>query len=233
MKLKNLIACFFLGFIMVSCIQDEAPNAEADIETCTVPGDVLNRDPIIGNDQITLPLKKGANISKLAPEFTLTPGATINPESGVVRDFSTPQKYVVTSEDGKWKKEYEVTALFSGIPENRAVTSYSFFHFPSSEVTTYFCGVEKSRTTPLSGLMVAPGVSVNSGASLLIFAPFFSGKVIWSFPIIGSRLSTSPGTVQVSMSASALGASSCMQETIIKPRKKQAIRFFNFIRFCF
>lgn len=58
MKLKNLIACFFLGFIMVSCIQDEAPNAEADIETCTVPGDVLNRDPIIGNDQITLPLKK-------------------------------------------------------------------------------------------------------------------------------------------------------------------------------
>ena len=43
---------------MVSCIQDEAPNAEADIETCTVPGDVLNRDPIIGNDQITLPLKK-------------------------------------------------------------------------------------------------------------------------------------------------------------------------------
>ena len=31
MKLKNLIACFFLGFIMVSCIQDEAPNAEADI----------------------------------------------------------------------------------------------------------------------------------------------------------------------------------------------------------
>ena len=121
MKLKNLIACFFLGFIMVSCIQDEAPNAEADIETCTVPGDVLNRDPIIGNDQITLPLKKGANISKLAPEFTLTPGATINPESGVVRDFSTPQKYVVTSEDGKWKKEYEVTALFSGIP-----TSYHF-----------------------------------------------------------------------------------------------------------
>lgn len=83
MKLKNLIACFFLGFIMVSCIQDEAPNAEADIETCTVPGDVLNRDPIIGNDQITLPLKKGANISKLAPEFTLTPGATINPESGL------------------------------------------------------------------------------------------------------------------------------------------------------
>lgn len=58
MKLKNLIACFFLGFIMVSCIQDEAPNAEADIETCTVPGDVLNRDPIIGNDQITLATKK-------------------------------------------------------------------------------------------------------------------------------------------------------------------------------
>lgn len=122
MKLKNLIACFFLGFIATSCIKDEAPNAEADIETCTVPGDVLNRDPIIGNEQITLPLKKGTDITKLAPEFTLTEGATIYPVSGTTRDFTTDTiTYTVTSQDGKWKKKYKVSALFSGLP-----TSYHF-----------------------------------------------------------------------------------------------------------
>lgn len=74
MKLKNLIACFFLGFIMVSCIQDEAPNAEVDIIACTVPGDVLNRDPIIENKKVTLIVKTGTDITALAPKFTLTPG---------------------------------------------------------------------------------------------------------------------------------------------------------------
>ena len=115
MKLKNLIACFFLGFIMVSCIQDEAPNAEADIIACTVPGDVLNRDPIIENKKVTLIVKTGTDITALAPKFTFTPGASIVPNSGTILDFTTPQYYEVTSEDGKWKKKYEVGVTFSGI----------------------------------------------------------------------------------------------------------------------
>ena len=41
MKIKTLTSCFFLAFAISSCIQDEALNAEADIETCSVPGDVL------------------------------------------------------------------------------------------------------------------------------------------------------------------------------------------------
>ena len=87
MRLKNLMVYLFIGFTVNSCIKEEAPNAEADIETCTVPGDVLNRTPIIGDEQITLILKTGADITKLAPEFTLTAGATINPASGTVRDL--------------------------------------------------------------------------------------------------------------------------------------------------
>ena len=129
MKIKTLTSCFFLAFAISSCIQDEALNAEADIETCSVPGDVLNREPIIGNDEITLPLKKGADITKLAPEFTLTPGATIEPASGTVRDFTDtkdkPLLYTVTSDDKQWTKQYKVSAMFSGIPTS--------FHF--EEVT--------------------------------------------------------------------------------------------------
>lgn len=121
MKLKNFITCLFIGITATSCIKDEASNAEADIETCTIQGDILNREPIIENSRVILPLKLGTDLTKIAPQFTLTAGATITPVSGTELDFTTPQTYTVTSEDGQWKKVYEVRALFSGLP-----TSYHF-----------------------------------------------------------------------------------------------------------
>ena len=55
------------------------------------------------------------SISNLAPQFTLTEGATISPESGTARDFSTPQTYIVTSEDKQWSKTYQVRCVVSGV----------------------------------------------------------------------------------------------------------------------
>ena len=72
MKLTRLLTCL-LSIMGMSCIQDEAPNAEADILTCTVPADILRRDPIITNDKITLMVKSNTDLSKQSPEFTLTP----------------------------------------------------------------------------------------------------------------------------------------------------------------
>lgn len=129
MKLNNLAAYLLLGFIATSCIQDEAPNAEADILTCTVPGDALNREPIIENDKITLILKKETDITVLAPQFTLTPGATINPESGTIQDFSEPQYYEVISEDRQWKKRYKVEASYSGVTN-------SVYHFENARLSS-------------------------------------------------------------------------------------------------
>ena len=108
MKLTRLLTCLLLCVMGMSCIQDEAPNAEADIVVCTVPADILRREPIIDNDKITRMVKANTDLSKQAPEFTLTPGATISPASGTTLDFNSPQFYTVTSEDGKWKKRYEV-----------------------------------------------------------------------------------------------------------------------------
>ena len=124
-----LLPLLMCGFLFGYCIREEAPNAEADIESCTLPGDVLNREPEIGNDHITLYLKKGAPLTALAPEFTLTPGATIVPESGTVRDFTTPQTYTVTSEDGHWHKEYRITAMSD-------VFSNTLFSFENTRMNT-------------------------------------------------------------------------------------------------
>lgn len=116
-RVTYFIVCLLLGITLVSCIRDEALNAEADILTCTVPGDILKRDPIIENNKVVLMVTADADLTHQAPEFTLTPGATISPASGTERDFTTPQFYTVTSEDGNWKKEYCInlcTGLVAG-----------------------------------------------------------------------------------------------------------------------
>lgn len=91
-----------------SCIKSEPLNAECDIISAYLPASLLNRAPDIRNDRVIFVTKPGVDIKALAPEFTLTPGATIFPPSGTTLDFTTPQQYVVTSEDGEWSKVYTV-----------------------------------------------------------------------------------------------------------------------------
>lgn len=71
---------------------------------------------------IILYVKKGTDISHLAPEFTLTPGATIMPASGTVLDFNTAQNYIVTSEDGEWQRKYRIEVTSTGFTS----TQYDF-----------------------------------------------------------------------------------------------------------
>ena len=49
MKVQSFVLCFLLTLLSVSCIREEAPNAEADILSCTVDGDILKAEPEIGN----------------------------------------------------------------------------------------------------------------------------------------------------------------------------------------
>ena len=118
---RFLVLCI-LVMAAVSCIKKEPLNAECDIVAVILPDDVLNRTPIIENDRVTLIVKNHVNVTELAPEFELTPGATIVPPSGTMRDFTEPQTYVVTSEDGEWSKTYTVT-----VQRNSAINlKYSF-----------------------------------------------------------------------------------------------------------
>lgn len=147
MRLKTLAACFFFICAMTSCIQDEAPNSEADIETCTLPGNVLSRSPIIENNEIRLMIKPEASLHNLAPEFTLTPGASIEPASGTPRDYTKQQAYTytVTSEDGKWQKVYTVKVFVYTIN-----TDYHFEHFKlhknSQDKEDYYVFYEKNNS---------------------------------------------------------------------------------------
>lgn len=108
MNFTQLAIVVFAGASLTSCISDEPLNAECDILEVSLPDDVLNRQPVIDNNKVTLIVKNDVALNDLAPVFELTPGATIQPASGTPLDFQAPQIYTVTSEDGKWHKEYTV-----------------------------------------------------------------------------------------------------------------------------
>ena len=106
---------------LTSCFKDEPLNAECDIEQAYIhPGPLLKlwfanaADTLVNvqsdQDKIEFTMRSFANLKKQAPEFRLTPGATIQPESGSVHDFSKgPVTYVVTSEDKQWTRTYQVS----------------------------------------------------------------------------------------------------------------------------
>lgn len=96
-----------------SCIQKEPLNTECDIETATLPdeSDLIRPAEIVDRQDdhtVTFIVRNYVNLTSLAPEFTITPGATIDPASGTELDFTNPQKYTVTSQDGEWSKTYTV-----------------------------------------------------------------------------------------------------------------------------
>ena len=106
---------------LTSCFKDEPLNAECDIEQAYIhPGPLLKlwfanaADTLVNvqsdQDKIEFTMRPFASLKKQAPEFRLTPGATIQPESGSVHDFSKgPVTYVVTSEDKQWTRTYQVS----------------------------------------------------------------------------------------------------------------------------
>lgn len=134
-----LLAVTALTTVSTSCFKEEPLNAECDIEkawlhvddvesTFYTPNDTLI-EVISTEDKITFTMRGEADITALAPQFTITQGATITPASGSVHDFSQgPVTYTVTSQDGKWSRTYTVEC-------NRVshyITSeinYNFEHF--------------------------------------------------------------------------------------------------------
>lgn len=120
MKLYHLLLGAALCTTVSSCFKDEPLNAECDIEQAYVhldtPTDVFfaESDTLInvlsGSNTITFEVKEGADLSQMAPEFKLTEGATVTPESGSAHDFTGGQAvvYTVTSQDGSWQRKYNV-----------------------------------------------------------------------------------------------------------------------------
>lgn len=114
-----IVALAALAITTTSCFKDEPLNAECDIEKAWIHADNLNEmfysatDTLVTvfstDTKIVFTMRDDADITAIAPQFTITDGATITPANGSVQDFSKgPVTYTVTSQDGKWSRHYTV-----------------------------------------------------------------------------------------------------------------------------
>ena len=148
MKLKSnrysplvLTLVFLSSLMLTSCFGEEPEYCEADIETATLHVDDPSQfffqatdstQTVFSTDSvITFAVRGDADVSALAPVFTLSPGATVSPESGSVHDFSGgPVRYTVTSQDGKWQRHYRVSV----VPTMITVADTLFYNFEHYEL---------------------------------------------------------------------------------------------------
>lgn len=131
--------------LLASCFKDEPLNAECDIEEAYIHAD--NPEAMFFQDAdslvkvttservVNFMVRKGTDLTGLAPCFRITEGATISPASGSAHDFSTGGvAYRVTSQDGAWHKDYtvRVTAVGDSPDTPEATTDtvkYDFEHY--------------------------------------------------------------------------------------------------------
>ena len=136
-KTITLLCALFV--LLASCIQNELPNAEADIVECRIRNmpdsvrSVLN-EITTENSAVNIWVRRGANIGKVALEFDLSFGATISPKDTIPRNFAdSAYTYIVTSQDGKWKKTYTVAILSYALTQ----TSFDFEHYEKAKAANF------------------------------------------------------------------------------------------------
>ena len=128
--MRKLLSYALLSVLLLSsCIKDELPNTECDIVSAWVEGDQyvdnfyqpsqMRLDNISTSEkEIVFTVRSLISLPKRLPvRFTITDGATIEPASGSEQDFTNgPVTYVVTSQDGAWKRQYTVTFKEASLP---------------------------------------------------------------------------------------------------------------------
>ena len=111
--LRGIITTLWICIGLTSCIQDEPLCPEAEIESFTLPSELLFSDPVINQGQNTIQvlLNKKADLTALAPEVTVNEFSTVSPASGETVDFTNPVTYRVTAQDGIHTRDYKVQMI--------------------------------------------------------------------------------------------------------------------------
>lgn len=131
-KFLRLTTILFAAVALSSCIKDELPNVEADIENVFLPT-VNNKEIVISKkierDRITVfifPNSLGDK-TNVNPTYVPSKGAKIT-EGLENKDYSRPHSIKVVSEDGQWSKVYTVRFVDMDLP-----TEYYFEDWQSNK----------------------------------------------------------------------------------------------------
>ncbi len=140
-RILHILPSLFLLLALHSCIQDMPLNAECDITAVdslwlSEHSNIIGTYEV-GNDKVVFNIKRkvsGQPVERTAlnPKFVLTPGARITAivdsaeveANGITRNFETPQTYTVHSEDGLWRKDYNVSFAYLPLPTTEWTMSF-------------------------------------------------------------------------------------------------------------
>ena len=129
---KYIIFIALFCCCMTSCIKDEAMNKECDIESAWIEGEEyeqyfyqtteMRKENISSTEtEIIFSVRSLISMTTQIPvKFKITDGATVEPASGSMQDFTQGAvTYTVTSEDGQWKRTYKVSLREASLPAEK------------------------------------------------------------------------------------------------------------------
>ncbi|MFY0598960.1 MAG: VCBS repeat-containing protein [Cyclobacteriaceae bacterium] len=133
------------------------PVSTTEILTIMLDGELFPASITNHTDSISLFIAPGTDVSVLAPNFTLSDGATVDIASGIARDFSSPVSYTVTSQDGMTNTVWIVSAIVpdldislspaSGIAGTQITILGKGFGTTTAENTVTIGGIQASVTS--------------------------------------------------------------------------------------
>ena len=135
-----------------------------------VPGSSAVINTAAGTVEWTVPYS--TSLTSLAPAYTVSAMASGVPASGTVRNFSTPQTYTITAQDGS-TKVYTVTAAVDNTYPSSVnatltavedvATALTAGNFGYADPNSVALGAVQITSLPLLGTLKLSGVAVNNG----------------------------------------------------------------------
>jgi autotransporter-associated beta strand protein len=166
------------------------PSPARDILTFDFPGLPAT---VFSGTNISVTVPYGTDVSALAPIHTISPLASCAPASGTVRNFTTPQTYTVTAQDGS-TQAYIVTVSAEPSP-------FSIWAADPAQGLTAGVNDGPNDDPDHDGIanlleFALGGVPMVSGQAILPKLTKSTGGV-WEFEYDRSDLSLAPATTQV------------------------------------
>ena len=125
-------------------------------------------EPVINqsNQAVYCEVDFDTSLVDLAPELSVSEGASLSPQSGVALDFTTPQVYTVISEDGTTTQNWTVTITYP----SESATAISSFALPGqlakSVIDTGAHTIEVIMPVEVDLTSIAPSITTSYGATV-------------------------------------------------------------------
>jgi len=143
------------------------PNTETDITAFTLAQETgpATIDPL--GHSVTVQVSFGTDLAFLTPNIAVSPGATIDPQSGISRDFTASVSYTVTAEDGITVQAWTVTVTLAPANAETDITAFSIPQLISPAVidnTLHTVSGTVAYGTDLTARV--PTIAVSPGATI-------------------------------------------------------------------